>query len=62
MDILKETTIATIKNLPDGCSVDDIMYEIYFVGQVVDGLKDANEGKTISTEELLDKVQQWKTN
>ena len=28
MDLLKEATVETIKRLPDGCSVEDIMYEI----------------------------------
>ncbi len=59
MDLLKEATIETIKRLPDGCSVEDIMYEINFVAQVLEGLKDAEAGKLLSTEELLDRVEQW---
>ncbi len=59
MDILKETTIETIKQLPDGCSADDIMYEVNFVAQVLEGLQDAEEGRTITTEELLARVKQW---
>ena len=37
------------------------MYEIDFIGQVLDGLKDGEAGRTISTEELLDRVQKWST-
>jgi predicted transcriptional regulator len=59
MDLLKEATVETIKRLPDGCSVEDIMYEINFVAQVLEGLKDAEEGKLLTTEELLTKVEQW---
>lgn len=59
MDLLKEATIETVKRLPDGCSVEDIMYEINFVAQVLEGLKDAEGGKLLSTEELLDRVDQW---
>lgn len=59
MDLLKEATVETIKRLPDGCSVEDIMYEINFVAQVLEGLKDAEEGKLLTTEELLIKVEQW---
>ena len=59
MDLLKDATIETIKRLPDGCSMEDIMYEIDFIGQVLDGLKDGETGQTISTEELLDRVQKW---
>lgn len=59
MDTLKETTIETIKRLPDGCSLDDIMYEINFVAQVWEGIQDANNGHLISTEELLKRVDEW---
>ncbi len=59
MDLLKEATVETIKRLPDGCSVEDIMYEINFVAQVLEGLKDDEEGKLLTTEELLTKVEQW---
>ncbi len=55
----KQAAIETIKRMPDGCSVDDVMYEINFVAQVYDGLKDAEEGRMISTEELLKRVEQW---
>lgn len=59
MDLLKEATVETIKRLPDGSSVEDIMYEINFVAQALEGLKDAEEGKLLTTEELLTKVEQW---
>ena len=59
IDVLKKASIETIRRLPDGCSVDDIMYEINFVAQVYEGLKDAEEGKLISTEELLKRVDKW---
>ncbi|MBI4654472.1 MAG: hypothetical protein HY752_05715 [Nitrospirae bacterium] len=59
MDLLKEATVETIKRLPDGCSVEDIMYEINFIAQVFEGLRDAEEGRLLSTEELLARVKQW---
>ena len=59
MASLKELTIETIKRLPEECSVEDIMYEINFVAQVVAGLKDAEDGNVITTEELLQRVHQW---
>ena len=59
MGLLKEVTIEAIKKLPDECSFEDIMYEINFVAQVFDGLKDAQDGKLLTTEELLTRVDQW---
>ena len=55
----KEVSIETIRRLPDQCSFDDIMYEINFVAQVYEGLDDADNGRVISTEELLKRVDQW---
>ena len=40
-------------------SFEDCMYEIYFVEQVFKGLQDAENGKLISTQELLKTVEQW---
>ncbi|MGV8149963.1 MAG: hypothetical protein ACLKAN_13265 [Alkaliphilus sp.] len=59
MNTLKEITIETIKRLPDGCSFEDIMYEINFVAQVLEGLKDAENGDLLTTEELLNRAEQW---
>ncbi len=59
MALLKEVTIEAIKRLPDESSLEDIMYEINFVAQVLEGLKDAEKGKLLTTEELLDRVEQW---
>ena len=59
MSSIKEATIETIKKMPDGCTVDDIIYEINFIAQVLEGLKDSDEGKTISTKELLSRVEKW---
>jgi predicted transcriptional regulator len=59
MDLLKESTIETIKRMPDGSTVEDIMREINFVAQVLEGLRDADAGRLISTKELLNRVEQW---
>jgi hypothetical protein len=59
MQLLKETTIETIKRLPDECSPEDIMYRINLVAQVLEGIQDAEAGKVITTEELLERVDQW---
>jgi predicted transcriptional regulator len=59
MSPLKEATINTIKRLPDDCTIDDIMYEINFVAQIYEGLEDSREGRTISTEELINRVETW---
>ncbi|RLD32413.1 MAG: hypothetical protein DRI73_07080 [Bacteroidetes bacterium] len=59
MDVLKEASINRIKQMPDGISIDDIMYEINFIGQVLEGIQDADDGNVISTEELLKETGSW---
>jgi len=59
MNLLKEAAIESIKRLPDGCTVEDIMYRIDLIAQVYEGLKDAEAGKLITTEKLLERVDQW---
>jgi hypothetical protein len=59
MSPIKEATIETIKKLPDDCTVEDIMYEINFIGQVYEGIKDADGGKLVTTSELLETVKTW---
>jgi predicted transcriptional regulator len=59
MDLLKEAAIETIKKMPDGCSIENIMYQINLVAQVLEGVEDAEEGRLITTEELLARVDKW---
>jgi len=59
MELLKETAIETIKRLPDGCSPEDIMYRVNLVAQVLEGIGDAEAGRVITTEELLERVDRW---
>ena len=59
MNSLKEVTIESIKRLPEKCNLKDIMYQIDFIPQVLEGMEDAHSGKSISTDELLEKIEQW---
>ncbi len=59
MNLLKETTIESIKRLPDGCTVEDIMYRIDLFAKAYGGLEDADAGKLITTEELLERIDRW---
>ncbi|NMC07972.1 MAG: hypothetical protein GYA24_22390 [Candidatus Lokiarchaeota archaeon] len=59
MASIKDAAIEAIKKMPDESTVEDIMYEINFIAQVMDGLRDAESGRTMSTEELLQRVRTW---
>jgi predicted transcriptional regulator len=59
MPTLKDITIEVLKNLPSSASLEEIMYKINLAAQVVEGIKDADQGKVISTDELLKKIDSW---
>lgn len=49
---LRDLAVEAIKKLPENSSVDQIMYEVSLVANVLEGLEDAEAGRVISTEEI----------
>jgi len=52
MTIVKEEAIRLIENLPNDSTWDDIIYEIYVKKKIDAGLKAAEEGQTVSHEDV----------
>lgn len=59
MDVMKQTVIEAIKRLPAGCSSEEMMYQIYFVSQVIEGLNDVEQGRVLSSQEMLERIDKW---
>ena len=59
MSPVKQQVIEMIQALPDESTVDDIMAELYFRMKVDAGLKELDEGKAVSHEEVKDRLSQW---
>jgi predicted transcriptional regulator len=59
MKNLKDLAIATLRKMPAESSLEEIMYEINFVCQVMEGLDDADSCNLITTNELLERVDRW---
>ncbi len=59
MPTLKDVSIEVLKNIPPSSSLEEIMYRINLAAQVMEGIKDADQGSVISTEELLKRVDSW---
>lgn len=57
----KHEALRLIQSLPDDCSTDDILGELYFKKQVDAGLRDVAEGRTISHGELRARIAQWRS-
>ena len=52
----KKMALELIKDLPATSTMDEILYHLKFVSNVLNGLQDANEGKTMTTQELRNKI------
>jgi predicted transcriptional regulator len=52
MSSVKEAARAIVDNLPEQATWDDLMYELYVKQKIEAGLKAADEGRTVSHEEI----------
>ena len=48
----KQTTLKIIEGMPEDASLEDIMYELYFRQRVDRGLRELDEGETVSHDEV----------
>ena len=60
MENAKRDAIELIERLPDDVQTLDIIEELYFKWQVDQGLEDVLEGRTLSHEELKDRLARWR--
>ncbi|MCL4322664.1 MAG: hypothetical protein M1478_07380 [Deltaproteobacteria bacterium] len=58
MKMVKKEVIQLIQSLPDDININDIMDELYFKLQVDSGLKELEEGKWISHEDVEQKLKE----
>ncbi len=59
MESLKHEAINAISRLPESASIDDIMYELYVIDKIKKGKEAAEQGETISIEDLKREMQSW---
>ena len=52
MSTAKDEAIKTISRLPEEASWDEIMYKIYVQRKIEEGLRAADEGRTVPHEEV----------
>ena len=60
---LKEEIINLIKKLPDDATIDDIMYHLYVQKKILAGIKEIEQGNTISHEQVMEnakkRLEKW---
>jgi len=59
MATVKDELTKLIQDQPDDSSYDEILRELAFNLMVQRGLKDSDEGKTISNEEMGRRIRSW---
>ena len=57
--LTKSNVIKTINRLPDKFSIDELVDKMILLDKIEKGIKDADNGKTISDEELDKKIEEW---
>ena len=55
----KENVMQMIKDLPDDITLEDILYHLHVRKKIIRGLKDADEGKTVSHEKAKEILKKW---
>lgn len=55
----KQEAKKIIDYLPDDSSYDEILKELAFDRMIQKGLKDSKENKTISNDEMKNRIKQW---
>jgi predicted transcriptional regulator len=55
----KQDAIDAIQRLPDSAPLDEIVYRLYVLSKVQQGVKDVDAGRTVSAEELAREIEAW---
>jgi len=53
MATVKENVRAMLKRMPDNCSIEDVMYELYVIQKVERGLEAVDRGEGIPHEQVM---------
>ena len=59
METAKEEVQRILKALPDDATLEDIQYRIYVRQAIAAGLRDVQEGRVVSQEEVERRMARW---
>lgn len=57
--LTKERLNKTINHLPDSFTIDELIDKLIFIEKVEDGIKQSDEGKVISNEDIKTMIDKW---
>jgi predicted transcriptional regulator len=52
----KATVRAVLDRLPDDCSLDDVLYHLYVVQKIEQGLADSEAGRVVPHEQVAEEL------
>lgn len=59
MQTAKQEVADLLKRLPDDCTIEDIQYHLHVFQKIKLGLKDLDEGRFYTQEEVEKKTSKW---
>ncbi|MCK4223657.1 MAG: hypothetical protein KAX39_00660 [candidate division Zixibacteria bacterium] len=59
MQTTKQEVSDLLNRLPEDCSLEDIQYHLYVLQKIERGLKDAEEGRVYTQEEVEKRMAKW---
>ena len=55
----KQEALEAIQRLPDSVALEEIVYRLYVLNKIQQGMLDVDAGHTLTSKELLQAVEQW---
>jgi len=55
----KQTVLELVRDLPEDASLEDIQYHLYVLQRVDKGLREVEEGKVVSEDEMETRFAKW---
>ncbi len=59
MQTAKQEISRLLTRLPDDCSIEDVQYHLYVLQKIERGMKDAEEGRVYTQEEVEKLMARW---
>jgi predicted transcriptional regulator len=59
MHTAKQEVSNLLNRLPDDCTLEDVQYHLYVLQKIERGLKDAEEGRVYTQEEVEKMMSKW---
>ena len=60
MQSAKEEVMQLLKELPDNSTLEEIQYHLYVRQKIQLGIRDVEEGRTYSQEEMEKRMEKWR--